>query len=346
MVLQTAQGPMASSEDKTLQPRHSGRRLRRPGAIALFLAVLAIVLVACGGGSGEANDQMPSVSSGEESTTMPSVASGTEADTSDSNELAPDFAITLFQGEEELGERQLDLRSLHSDLTEVVLNLEPGNLETELVHIHQGRCGNLGGIVHALSSFVDGSGSSTTVVKVSLDSLSAGEFAINAHKKGDPGVYTSCGNIPAKIDSSPIDLLELNNSGQIGTATLTNTTLPTKGKPIILNFWAGLCPPCRAEMPDLQAFYEDYKDRVTLVGIDLGQFTRLGNQQDAIELLKELSITYPAGSTTDVSVVKNYSILGMPTTVFIDAEGSIFKSWTGALNRETLENQTNKLLNE
>jgi hypothetical protein len=99
-------------------------------------------------------------------------------------------------------------------------------------------------------------------------------------------------------------------------------------------------------MPDLQGFYEAYKDRVTLLGIDLGQFTGLGNRQDAEELLAELEVSYPAGFTTDTSVVKDYSILGMPTTVFIDAQGQIFKSWTGALNQETLEKEADKLLSQ
>ena len=67
-----------------------------------------------------------------------------------------------------------------------------------------------------------------------------------------------------------------------------------RDKPVVLNFWAGLCPPCRAEMPDLQAFYDQFKDRVTLIGIDLGRFTGLGSEQDARDLLQDLDITYPA----------------------------------------------------
>lgn len=114
--------------------------------------------------------------------------------------------------------------------------------------------------------------------------------------------------------------------------------------PIVLNFWAGLCPPCRAEMPDLQEFYEDFKDDALLIGVDVGQFTGLGNETDAVRLLEELEITYPTGFTTDGGVMQEFGVLSMPTTVFITADGEVFRKWSGALNRETLEEITNEML--
>lgn len=120
----------------------------------------------------------------------------------------------------------------------------------------------------------------------------------------------------------------------------------TGQKPIVLNFWAGLCPPCRAEMPDLQEFNEKFQDRTLLLGIDIGQFTGLGTQKDAQDLLDELGVTYPAGFTTEGNVIKDYQVLGMPTTIFIDAEGKIFNKWTGALNLSVLEEKTLEMLNQ
>lgn len=119
-----------------------------------------------------------------------------------------------------------------------------------------------------------------------------------------------------------------------------------RGKPVVLNFWAGLCPPCRAEMPDLQEFYEEFGDRVTLIGVDVGQFTGLGDQDDARELLESLAITYPTGFTNDGSVMQDYAVLSMPTTVFITSEGAIFRKWSGALNRQTLTDVTNEMLGQ
>ena len=117
-------------------------------------------------------------------------------------------------------------------------------------------------------------------------------------------------------------------------------------QPIVINFWAGLCPPCRAEMPDFQAFYEDFNDRVLLLGIDLGQFTGLGTQQDATDLLADLEVTYPAGFTEDGAVIKEYRVLGMPSTIFIDANGEVFHTWTGPLNEETLKEKTLEMLEQ
>jgi thiol-disulfide isomerase/thioredoxin len=56
------------------------------------------------------------------------------------------------------------------------------------------------------------------------------------------------------------------------------------GTPVVLNFWAGQCPPCRAEMPDFQAVYDRYADEFLLVGVDIGPFIGLGTRESAIEL--------------------------------------------------------------
>jgi len=117
-------------------------------------------------------------------------------------------------------------------------------------------------------------------------------------------------------------------------------------KPIVLNFWAGLCPPCRAEMPDLQKFDDEYKDQALLLGVDLGQFTGLGTIDDAKDLLAELAVTYPAGFTSNPDVIKDYEVLGMPTTIFIDKEGRIFNKWTGALDKSVLVEKTDEMLGQ
>ena len=109
-----------------------------------------------------------------------------------------------------------------------------------------------------------------------------------------------------------------------------------EGQPVVLNFWARLCTPCWSEMPELQDFYEEYGEEVLLLGIDVGQFTGLGSPKDAGRLLSSLGVTYPAGYTDDESVVRDFSVRAMPTTVFITTEGEIFKTWTGSITRESV----------
>ena len=130
----------------------------------------------------------------------------------------------------------------------------------------------------------------------------------------------------------------------IGAGNLTLFQL--RGKPLVLNFWARLCPPCWSEMPELQEFYEEYQDQVVLLGIDIGQFTGLGSPKDAGKLLQSMGITYPAGSTDDGEVVHKFKVLAMPTTVFITGKGEVFRKWTGALDGSTVTRLVKEMLGQ
>lgn len=117
-----------------------------------------------------------------------------------------------------------------------------------------------------------------------------------------------------------------------------------RGTPLVLNYWAGLCPPCRAEMPEFQEFGDEYEGRVNLIGVDVGQFLGLGSKEHAQKLLAELGVTYPAGFTDDGSVVESHRVLGLPTTIFVGADGSLFKKWDGVLNKAKLSEIADEML--
>lgn len=117
-----------------------------------------------------------------------------------------------------------------------------------------------------------------------------------------------------------------------------------QNKPVVLNFWAGLCPPCRAEMPAFQQVYDEMGDQFILVGLDIGPFVRLGSREDGRALLQELGITYPAATTFDEGIVNEYQIRGMPTTVFLTPDGEIYDTHTGLLNAESLRSQIQAVL--
>ena len=117
-----------------------------------------------------------------------------------------------------------------------------------------------------------------------------------------------------------------------------------QGKPLALNFWGGLCPPCRAELPDFQAFYDTHKDQINMFGLDVGGVFGLGARDDGRALLEELGITFPAGYTEDEDIVKKYRVLGIPATAFITADGDLYRLWQGPLNEEKLAEITEEML--
>ena len=131
---------------------------------------------------------------------------------------------------------------------------------------------------------------------------------------------------------------------ELGAETLDISQL--RGKPVVLNFWAGLCPPCRAEMVEFQQFYKlsEQKEHVVLIGIDVGIFFNLGSREDGQNLMRELNVDYPTGYTDDGSVIRRYGVVGMPTTVFIDSQGEIFQKRTGIVTLSLLKGILGKLL--
>jgi thiol-disulfide isomerase/thioredoxin len=115
-------------------------------------------------------------------------------------------------------------------------------------------------------------------------------------------------------------------------------------KPVVLNFWAGLCPPCRAEMPGFQRVYDEFGDRITLLGLDVGPFMNLGSHGDARNLLSELNITYPTGFAHSRDPVAQFGVTAMPTTVFFTPDGKVFRTTIGFIDESSLERHIQSLI--
>ena len=158
---------------------------------------------------------------------------------------------------------------------------------------------------------------------------------------GDSGTPAASADLPQIGD---FEIVAYQSGAELGGERVQFSDVLAQGKPVVLNFWAGLCPPCRAEMPEFQEVYDQFSDRILLLGIDLGPFTGLGTSDQGRALLEELGITYPAGTTEDASVVSRFQVLGMPTTLFVTPDGGITQKWTGILTREKLTELTEELL--
>ncbi len=164
---------------------------------------------------------------------------------------------------------------------------------------------------------------------------------------GSPGVAGPASAVLTEGLSPALDIEVVMYQGEaaVGGARVRLSQLWGKGKPVVLNFWAGLCPPCRAELPDFQRFYRERGNgKFTLIGIDIGPFVGLGSRDDGKALLRELKITFPAGTTLVAAPVRAYGIVGMPTTVFITPSGKIFTRYTGMLTRSQMETFVDELL--
>ncbi len=92
-----------------------------------------------------------------------------------------------------------------------------------------------------------------------------------------------------------------------------------RGKVVLLNFWATWCKPCKAEMPEIQAAYEAYKDEgFVVLGINFGE-----KPEKAQKLVKEMALTFPILLDRDVEVAEQHRVVSLPVTFFIDAKGII-----------------------
>ena len=107
-------------------------------------------------------------------------------------------------------------------------------------------------------------------------------------------------------------------------------------KPVVLNFWTGLCPVCLVDMPHFQTVYDELGDDFIFLGLDIGPFVGLGSHQDARNLLQELNITYPAGYVHNRDALAKFRVTGTPTTVFLSPDGKVFRTWPGFLDQRDM----------
>lgn len=104
------------------------------------------------------------------------------------------------------------------------------------------------------------------------------------------------------------------------------------GKPVVLNFWASWCTPCRAEMPYFETTYQSYRERdVVFLGLAVQD-----NVADSQAFLREVGVTYPTGPDDGNAITLRYQVTGMPTTFFITPDGRVVRRWIGAISEEQL----------
>jgi len=127
--------------------------------------------------------------------------------------------------------------------------------------------------------------------------------------------------------------------------TLDGTTVTLselKGQVALINIWATWCPPCRAEMPTIQATYEQYRDQgFTVLAVDLQE-----EPSRVAAFMERYQLTFPALLDVDGKVSSDYRAYALPSSFFVDRDGRIRAVYRGPVPRSVLDGAIEQLLQE
>ena len=149
-------------------------------------------------------------------------------------------------------------------------------------------------------------------------------------------------------DSSTINDTDINHTEKPNVIPAMDFTVYTQektavklsdfyGKPIVVNFWATWCGPCKSELPAFEALYNEYKDEVNFLMVNLTD----GAQETipgVTDFITKNSYTFPVYFDTEMDAAITYGVYSIPATLFIDADGNIVASQLGAMSENTLKN--------
>ena len=115
-----------------------------------------------------------------------------------------------------------------------------------------------------------------------------------------------------------------------------------KGQVILYNAWATWCPPCKEEMPTLEAYYQDHKDSgFVIVAIEDGE-----PASEVAAFAKDYHLSFPVWPDAKWVASTAFKTSGLPTSFVIDRGGTVRLTWTGAITRDKLDKYVTPIINE
>jgi thiol-disulfide isomerase/thioredoxin len=155
-------------------------------------------------------------------------------------------------------------------------------------------------------------------------------------KGNDPVPSEGPSSVPAKVNYSAPELALENVNG--GTQSLADF----RDKVVLVNNWATWCPPCKAELPTLVAFYNAHAaDGFMIIGIEAGE-----PASEVAPFVKQFQISYPIWLDPNNLSGEAFQISSLPNSFVIDRTGTVRLSWVGQISREMLEKYVTPLLAE
>lgn len=112
------------------------------------------------------------------------------------------------------------------------------------------------------------------------------------------------------------------------------------GQVVLVNLWATWCPPCKAEMPTLQAYYQAHKAQgFTLIAVNAGD-----SASEVQMFVDKLGLTFPIWLDPNNAALRAFRTTGLPSSFVIDRGGQVRLAWSGAVEHQTLEKYVTPLL--
>lgn len=170
------------------------------------------------------------------------------------------------------------------------------------------------------------------MVKMNIDDNKSGESVnANSNDGGTGKVGLEQGNIPPDFE------LKTAEGEVIHLSAL-------KGKKVILNFWASWCGPCKAEMPHMQNYYENYaeEDNVEIIAVNMSTQERRG-MEGIEEFIDSYGLTFPIPLDKEGEVIVDYGVVTIPTTYLLGTDGTLEQKVVGPMDEKTIRNLVDHL---
>ncbi|MGD8632546.1 MAG: TlpA disulfide reductase family protein [Anaerolineales bacterium] len=115
-----------------------------------------------------------------------------------------------------------------------------------------------------------------------------------------------------------------------------------RGSTVLLNAWATWCPPCIAELPDLEAYYKQHKDEgFTIIGVNIGEPVSVVEK-----FLASNAISYPIWLDPHEQTLRSLNTISLPYSILVDQDGHVRLAWSGATCLEKLEAAVTPILRQ